>query len=982
MIEDLISLKNPPNPSEVLECVDRYQLVRLLGKGGMGEVYLAYDPLCGRYIALKRIQKHLLKHKNPRRRFIREARITSQLTHSAIIPIYSIQIQSDKVYYTMPYIEGNTFRELLYKALQVARRGDDTHPQTALPSLLRIFLQICRGISYAHAQGILHRDIKPENVMCGQYGEIFILDWGVAQPIHAHLYGDSQRHSYTPAQGNFSEQEQEVIWSNHPSQPEQDLSPTSMAAPEHSEKNSAAANLTIAGKVVGTMTYLSPERALGSPATIESDVYSLGVILYQILALKPPFKRKNLKHFRQHWQEEQWVHPSITSPYRDVPPLLAEITRIALEPSAQNRYHSVEDLIEQLSQYLDGRSQWHLLTEIDPQKSQDWIFQENILLNSYRAFSHHLMEPDWGILMISQEGFRGSIKLETTFSCHPNNHGIGVLLSIPSAPVPHLPTEGYILWLSSTQTEPSRLIRSGVVVHILDLPPLEKGVQYHLILEKNQESLLVYLNTRLICQHTSRLPLLGQQIGLLYRDKEFFISPLRIYVNTWNIQVSCLAIPDSFLVEGLYEKAIQEYRRIANAFPGSKEARQAFFSAGLALIELGEKGSNPEIRQQYFDRALEEFESLRNTAAAPLEYLGKALIYQKFKDPKEELKCFELACRRYANHPLLNTLYEQITYRLYHNTYTDRIATYELIYLIAYQIPHLLNSTSLNGCLTQLLKEWEGIWFLPQIHLVEDLYYAPEIFATHLAIWLQKSYPLYCLFNQASSPATLAQLTIALLFCGQHVYITNHEKFGLLPSSLQLISRIFDLPQDNIVSLWLQAIEEEPSSLHQQLVYLIHYGIIYDQKTLLEQLIAAIEDQYLQQLFPPKLHFEILLAKLYCKIPLTTHNINILSGAETSSHLDKKNNKSPLTFILFCYRNLTPPDLSIQPVPYPRLHQLGLQALAGNFGNLYDSLWLQHAVGWERYSLFLQLLVYETHLDHFSKADYYRLRLKEHFCAT
>src|ERR1700722_13662396 len=131
-----------------------YQIIRTLGKGGMGEVLLAYDPLCKREIALKQIRRDLKGKTTFKNRFLREAHLTASLTHPGIITIY--HICEEELYYTMPYVNGSTLKQLLYA-------------QESLPiaKLLPIFKSICQTVAYAHSKQIIHRDLKPENILVG-----------------------------------------------------------------------------------------------------------------------------------------------------------------------------------------------------------------------------------------------------------------------------------------------------------------------------------------------------------------------------------------------------------------------------------------------------------------------------------------------------------------------------------------------------------------------------------------------------------------------------------------------------------------------------------------------------------------------------------------------------------------------------------------------------------------------------------------------
>jgi len=168
--------------------VGHYLINREIGRGGMGEVFLAFDPICGRDIALKRMHQHLKALANVRKRFLKEAQIASLLSHPSIIPIYSINKEGSDIFYTMPFVEGETIKDLLTKTASEEAESVQKHiVGHSIPALIHIYLQICQAIASAHAKGFIHRDLKAENVILGKYGEVLILDWGLAEIGRAHV---------------------------------------------------------------------------------------------------------------------------------------------------------------------------------------------------------------------------------------------------------------------------------------------------------------------------------------------------------------------------------------------------------------------------------------------------------------------------------------------------------------------------------------------------------------------------------------------------------------------------------------------------------------------------------------------------------------------------------------------------------------------------------------------------------------------------
>lgn len=687
-----------PPKDNILFNIGTYQVYRSIGKGGMGEVFLAFDTTCGRKLALKKIRPDLSDHPKIHNRFRTEARITSQLAHPAIIPIYAIHEEPGSIYYTMPFVEGNTLKQILNETYQREKKGEENTHLGTIPSLMRIFLQVCQAIAYAHSNNVLHRDIKPDNIIVGPFGEVFILDWGLAKLANQN----------TPADEG-EEEETDTI-------------------PEY----------TRAGKVVGTVSYMAPERAKGNPANFQTDIYSLGVILYQILTLHLPFKRGTLSEFRQSMDKEILPDPAEQSPYRDVPASLAHTVRKCLTKNPNERYGSVQNLIEDLESYIEGRSSWIPAAELHIDRKKDWEFQENVFLADHIAITREAEEADWVSLMISKPSFAENIKFEATVKIGENGHGIGILLCLPEAAERLHLNEGYCLWLGSDISKSTKLTLAGVeVMHAPEIY-LTREVAYHIKIEKIEHNLYFYLNDALQFSYISHLPLVGTHVGLIARDDNFHITPITIFIGSQSIMVNCLAVPDAFLAHKDYATALNEYRRIGYSFHGRQEGREAVFRAGVTLMEQA-KAENPAL----YDEALEEFEKLHNTPGAPLEYLGKSLVYRCLGEYEEEIKCFELAYRRYPNHPMLGILQEQIIFRMHESSRSHRKATYHFILLTVQHLPKVVTSLHTKKLFKSLQKHWEPLPFIEEDPLTSSSRFLQNTqFAIKLAFWLAKPYVL------------------------------------------------------------------------------------------------------------------------------------------------------------------------------------------------------------------------------------------------
>lgn len=906
----------------------RYQVIKSIGKGGMGEVLLAYDASCERKIALKRIRPDLLDHPQLHHRFLKEARITCQLIHPAIVPIYTIHHDPSTTYYTMPFVEGETLKQIIKKTRLQEKKGEElNHIGGSIPALMRIFITICQAVAYAHSKGVLHRDLKLENIIIGKYGEVLLLDWGLAKWIR--------------------------------DRPEEDLN----LIPKLFEVKE---DITRMGKVVGTIAYMAPERAIGQPATIQTDVYSLGVILYQMLTLRPPFKRgKTLEEFRKAIAKEEYVDPIVLAPYRDVPHLLAKITQKCLSLDLNERYAKVDNLIYDIESYIEGRSDWFHISNLNIKEKSDWEFQENVLIAEQMAITRVMEDANWVSLMISRQSFSGNTKIETTVCIRENGHGIGFLLSVPEAPERIHFFEGYCLCLGSDLTRSTKLSRSNVEVMSAPDIFLKRDQSYRIRIEKIEQSIHLYIDDVLQFSYITHLPQMGTHIGLVARDADFDIEPLQVYVGSLNIMVNCLAVPDAFLAHQDFNQALNEYRRIAYSFPDRVEGREAIFRAGLTLLEQGKRSLK---KDQIFDEALQEFEKLHHTPGAPLEYLGKAIVYQTLHDSAEEIKCFELAYRRYPGHPLLSVLQEQILSRMHQVARHNRIAAYEFILLTVRHFSRESIDTHTKRLFNSLQKHWEYLPFIEE-DPAKDKAMHPYHFAIQVAFWLAKPYVLGEIIDELSSITPLSTIEIEnALFCiielGSWQYartkLSQLENFTC--PELEIALQCHEKPLEEIVfpteinfKSWRTIMFFFNRALDVQ-----DYALIHERSHQIANL-KITDDQKLE------LDAVNIAAYLFEKnwkgaqALLENYPEDILNKESTLIH-----------FLHGCWLRATEGEeisrihfAGVLNVPYPRSWSLGSHFITGDFS--LDGLWFSRAFLWEKRQLYRQLNLYYHCADNQAK---------------
>lgn len=235
---------------------DRWKLDRLLARGGIGEVWIAYDQVFYRRVALKRLRPQTATLPRVRERFLREAHITAELNHPGTPYVLDLFEDGDHSFYVMSLIEGKTLTSFI-AAYQQQRRLDEPGSVTTLLSLLNHFVAVANTIAYAHGQGVIHRDIKGDNVVVGDFGQVTVIDWGLAKRMN----------------------EPESAGTAYPRRPPLDRSPPSQ---------------TRAGARVGTPAYMSPEQVRGETKVLDhrTDAYGLSAMLYEIVTGKPPHAKR------------------------------------------------------------------------------------------------------------------------------------------------------------------------------------------------------------------------------------------------------------------------------------------------------------------------------------------------------------------------------------------------------------------------------------------------------------------------------------------------------------------------------------------------------------------------------------------------------------------------------------------------------------------------------------------------------------------
>ncbi len=339
IVED--EVEDVPLPVIIEGAAERYEDINQIGLGGMGEVRRVWDMTMNRSLAMKILRKDLLDRPDLFARFREEAEATAQLEHPGVVPIHDLgKLPDGRLFFTMKEVRGRTLLDVIDEIHGASSGSWETGPTGwTLFKTVQVFVAVCEAIAYAHSRAVLHRDLKPSNVMVGAFGEVVVMDWGLAKIGNDPTsFGDS-------------------------------VSIDSGTAPIMTERSRASAYMTLSGSIAGTPNYMPPEQARGDHGRVGpwSDVYALGAILYHILSDRPPYDGMITEQVVEkvlsgppppagpRWRKSRGSNPAIEDE-------LIGICERAMAPEIADRYMDAATMAEAVHGWLEGaRTREHAL---------------------------------------------------------------------------------------------------------------------------------------------------------------------------------------------------------------------------------------------------------------------------------------------------------------------------------------------------------------------------------------------------------------------------------------------------------------------------------------------------------------------------------------------------------------------------------------------------------------------------------------------
>lgn len=381
-LSNLFLLPPPPLRKKTTpDLPDRYFPVREIGRGGIGVVWRVLDQSLGRSLAAKVLRDRFQFDAHAKARLEREALLTGALQHPGIPPIHDCgQLKNGSVFFTMKLVEGETLARILNRsgAQPLEISGEEKAPATE--SLLVVFEQIAQTLAFAHSQQIIHRDLKPQNIMVGQFGEVQVMDWGMAKKLDEETTSDSQNPPSADNDARKHVANKDEAWEGESKGGQRVTDDSEMSNLERrpTDKTVAKRSLTRMGDVFGTPGYMPPEQARGELDSLDqrADVFALGAILYELITERRLLEGLPSTQLVEHSARADWgdAFERIESSIADDD--LKRLCRDCLQTEVDHRPHDAAEVASRIRDHLASVARRLRDAEISRSKAETRTLEE------------------------------------------------------------------------------------------------------------------------------------------------------------------------------------------------------------------------------------------------------------------------------------------------------------------------------------------------------------------------------------------------------------------------------------------------------------------------------------------------------------------------------------------------------------------------------------------------------------------------------
>ena len=583
----------------------KYKVGKMVGKGGMGIVYEAKDLDFKRTVAMKVLLRGRPKvSENDFQRFVEEAQITSQLEHPNIVPVHEMGNDAKgNVFYTMKYVRGLTLTDVIN---ELRREKVETIEHYPLQRLLNIFQKACDAVAFAHSRGVIHHDLKPANIMLGDYGEVLVLDWGLAQVVDDFIASQEARNKEPPPPIDPNAEMMQVDEKFVDFEKEfQDLLNESI----HTDKIGSDLR-SQSGKIVGTPGFMAPEQLQSERKyqDFRTDIYSLGAILYSILTLRPPVHGTSLEDVLHKIvngeicppiifnepdsntnvtgsacaYDKAVVHMPVKLPHCPdgrIPTALSDIVMKAMSVDPDDRYQSVMELQRDIEAYQDGVI-WNLVLDddfSDPDLESRWEVYGGLMEIKEREGRLYGGEPQY---LLFKQPLPGDVRIE--FECRQESAYLTDMACFMSAVKSdnwkEVPSSGYVFKYGGYSNSTNVLERADQKLWSESASPLQRGKTYKIRAERIGSRLRMTVNGEEVFSVVDTDPLSGSDrtaIGLSGSMTDTRYACVKIYCLGTPTKADILDIADKQLQRGHYTTAMDLYQEVIDSFPDAKRMAKA-----------------------------------------------------------------------------------------------------------------------------------------------------------------------------------------------------------------------------------------------------------------------------------------------------------------------------------------------------------------------------------------------------------------------